>query len=56
MISKVRFARHYFQYPSLCAQQIGWNVQMFTLFDNTVYINPVIISAKNLIARNEQQK
>ncbi|RNF20740.1 metalloprotease-like protein [Trypanosoma conorhini] len=41
MIERVRAARHYYQYPSLCAPQIGWNVQMFTLFDGTVFINPV---------------
>ncbi|RNF01965.1 metalloprotease-like protein [Trypanosoma rangeli] len=41
MIERVQAARHYYQYPSLCAPQIGWNVQMFTLFDGTVFINPV---------------
>ncbi|EKG01813.1 metalloprotease-like protein, putative,polypeptide deformylase, putative [Trypanosoma cruzi] len=41
MIERVRAARQYYQYPSLCAPQIGWNVQMFTLFDGSVFINPV---------------
>ncbi|GET85688.1 metalloprotease-like protein [Leishmania tarentolae] len=41
LISQVREARHYYQYPSLSAPQTGWNVQMFTLFDDTVFINPV---------------
>eukprot|EP00796_Vickermania_ingenoplastis_P009113 gene9113-6404_t len=43
MIQRVKDTRRYYQYPSLCAPQIGWNVQMFTLFDNTVYINPVCL-------------
>ncbi|KAG5511677.1 hypothetical protein JKF63_07274 [Porcisia hertigi] len=41
LISQVKEARHYYQYPSMSAPQTGWNVQMFTLFDNSVYINPV---------------
>ncbi|KPI83247.1 hypothetical protein ABL78_7726 [Leptomonas seymouri] len=41
LISQVKAARHYYQYPSLSAPQTGWNVQMFTLFDNSVFINPV---------------
>lgn len=45
MIGRVQAARHYYQYPSLCAPQIGWNVQMFTLFDGTVFINPVNLDA-----------
>lgn len=43
MIQRVKDTRHYYQYPSLSAPQIGWNVQMFTLFDNSVYINPVCL-------------
>ncbi|KAG8343463.1 metalloprotease-like protein [Trypanosoma vivax] len=45
MIARVKAARHYYQYPSLCAPQIGWNVQMFTLFDGSVFINPVNLDA-----------
>ncbi|ORC85401.1 metalloprotease-like protein [Trypanosoma theileri] len=45
MIKRVHAARHYYQYPSLCAPQIGWNVQMFTLFDGTVFINPINLDA-----------
>nr|AAQ57593.1 putative peptide deformylase [Trypanosoma brucei] len=45
MIGRVRAARHYYQYPSLCAPKIGWNVQMFTLFDGTVFINPINLDA-----------
>jgi hypothetical protein len=41
LIAQVKAARHYYQYPSLSAPQNGWNVQMFTLFDNSVFINPV---------------
>lgn len=41
LISQVKEARHYYQYPSMSAPQTGWNVQMFTLFDNSVFINPV---------------
>lgn len=41
LIVTVKEARHYYQYPSLSAPQTGWNVQMFTLFDGTVFINPV---------------
>ncbi|KAG5507919.1 hypothetical protein JIQ42_07213 [Leishmania sp. Namibia] len=41
LVSKVKEARHYYQYPSMSAPQTGWNVQMFTLFDNSVFINPV---------------
>lgn len=43
MIQRVKNTRHYYQYPSMCAPQIGWNVQMFTLFDDSVYINPVCL-------------
>ncbi|KAG5487517.1 hypothetical protein LSCM1_07473 [Leishmania martiniquensis] len=41
LVSKVKEARHYYQYPSMSAPQTGWNVQMFTLFDDSVFINPV---------------
>lgn len=43
MIKRVKDTRHYYQYPSMCAPQVGWNVQMFTLFDNSVYINPICL-------------
>lgn len=41
LIAQVKAARHYYQYPSMSAPQVGWNVQMFTLFNNSVFINPV---------------
>nr|CAJ2466766.1 unnamed protein product [Leishmania braziliensis] len=41
LISQVKEARHYYQYPSMSAPQTGWNVQMFTLFDDSIFINPV---------------
>ncbi|KAK7198508.1 Peptide deformylase 2 [Novymonas esmeraldas] len=41
LIANVKEARRYYQYPSMSAPQVGWNVQMFTLFDGTVFINPV---------------
>eukprot|EP00758_Cryptobia_borreli_P004553 Tbor_TRINITY_DN4450_c0_g2::TRINITY_DN4450_c0_g2_i1::g.8068::m.8068/K01462/PDF, def; peptide deformylase len=44
MIKKVIETRKYYQYPSMSAPQIGWNVQIFTLFDDKVYINPEVIS------------
>lgn len=43
MIARVKATRHYYQYPSLCAPQIGWNVQMFTLYDDSVFVNPVSV-------------
>ncbi|KEG08097.1 putative peptide deformylase [Trypanosoma grayi] len=48
MIERVQAARRHYQYPSLCAPQIGWNVRMFTLFDGTVFINPVNVDALEL--------
>lgn len=55
MIGRVKAARHYYQYPSLSAPQIGWNVQMFTLFDDSVYINPVNLDAGEWRAGVERQ-
>lgn len=43
MIERVKASRSYYQYPSLSAPQIGWNVQMFCLFDGTVWINPEVL-------------
>ncbi|KPA75571.1 putative mitochondrial Peptide deformylase 2 [Leptomonas pyrrhocoris] len=50
LIAQVKAARHYYQYPSLSAPQSGWNVQMFTLFDDTVFINPVNLDAEEWTA------
>nr|CCC92891.1 unnamed protein product [Trypanosoma congolense IL3000] len=55
MITRVKAARHYYQYPSLCAPQIGWNVQMFTLFDGTVFINPINLDAQEVEKRAERE-
>ncbi|CAD2220243.1 Polypeptide deformylase, putative [Angomonas deanei] len=46
MIGKVKETRKYYQYPSMSAPKIGWNVNMFTLFDDSVYINPVNLDAE----------
>lgn len=43
MMQKLKDTRHYYQYPSLSAPQIGWNVQVFTLFDNSIYVNPICL-------------
>lgn len=43
MIQKVKDTRHHYQYPSLCAAQVGWNVPLFTLYDGSVFINPVCL-------------
>lgn len=56
LISQVKAARHYYQYPSLSAPQNGWNVQMFTLFDNSVYINPVNLDEEEWKAEAARQK
>lgn len=43
MIAALRETRHYYQYPSLSAPQIGWNVRVFTMFDGSVWINPEVL-------------
>ncbi|CCW64823.1 unnamed protein product [Phytomonas sp. EM1] len=55
LIAKVKATRHYYQYPSLCAPQIGWNVQMFTLFDDSVFINPINLDAEAWAAEAKAQ-
>ncbi|AYU75862.1 Peptide_deformylase_2_-_putative [Leishmania infantum] len=55
LVSQVREARHYYQYPSMSAPQTGWNVQMFTLFDNSVFINPVNLDEEAWRAEAAQQ-
>jgi peptide deformylase len=44
MVEKLKQTRSYYQYPALCAPQIGWNVQVFTLYDGSVWINPETVS------------
>lgn len=56
LIAQVKAARHYYQYPSLSAPQIGWNVQMFTLFDDRVYINPVNLDLEAWKAEAQQRQ
>lgn len=36
--------RKFYQYPSLSAPQIGWNVRAFTLFDDSIFVNADILS------------
>lgn len=47
MIARVHATRTYYQYPSMCAPQIGWNVRLFTLFDGRVFVNPVDVDAED---------
>lgn len=44
MVTRLRDARKHFQYPSLCAPQIGWNARVLVLFDDSVWINPEVLS------------
>lgn len=40
MLQKLKDTRHHYQYPSMSAPQIGWNVSVFVLYDGTVWVNP----------------
>lgn len=42
MTQRLIDTRNHYQYPSLSAPQIGWNVSVFTLYDNSVWINPQV--------------
>lgn len=42
MLQRLKDTRHHYQYPSLSAPQIGWNVSVFVLHDGSVWINPKI--------------
>jgi peptide deformylase len=42
MVDKLKSTRSHYRYPCLAAPQIGWNVQVFTFFDGSVWINPRI--------------
>lgn len=44
LFDTLRETRKFYQYPSLSAPQIGWNVRAFTLFDDAVFVNAEIIS------------
>ncbi|CUG91714.1 metallopeptidase, putative [Bodo saltans] len=43
MIENLRKSRKHYQYPSLSAPQVGWNVRVFVLYDGSVWVNPVIV-------------
>ena len=47
MLKQLKESRKYYQYPSLSAPSIGWNAQVFTLFDDSIFINPEIIGGNN---------
>lgn len=40
LLKKLQDTRSHYQYPSLSAPQIGWNVSVFVLYDGSVWINP----------------
>lgn len=40
MLQRLKDSRSYYQYPSMSAPQIGWNVSVFVLYDGSVWINP----------------
>ena len=42
MVTKLIDTRKHYQYPSLAAPQIGWNVRVFTLWDGSVWVNPEV--------------
>jgi peptide deformylase len=42
MLQKLHDTRRHYQYPSMSAPQIGWNVSVFVLSDGSVWINPKI--------------
>jgi peptide deformylase len=46
LIKQIKETRKFYQYPSLSAPKIGWNAQVFVLFDETVFINPEILVGK----------
>jgi peptide deformylase len=45
MVGKLKATRSHYQYPSLSAPQIGWNVAVATLFDGSVWINPELVKS-----------
>ncbi|CCW67543.1 unnamed protein product [Phytomonas sp. Hart1] len=47
LFASLHAARRHYQYPSLSAPQIGWNVQAFVLFDGSVFVNPVDLDAED---------
>ena len=42
MLQRLLDARKHYQYPSMSAPQIGWNVSVFVLYDGSVWINPSV--------------
>lgn len=44
MLEKLQDTRHFYQYPSMCAPQIGWNVRCVVMCDGTAWINPELVS------------
>jgi peptide deformylase len=40
MLQRLKDSRSFYQYPSMSAPQIGWNVSVFVLYDGSVWINP----------------
>jgi peptide deformylase len=49
MIDRLVQSRKYYQYPSLSAPQIGWNVRVFTLYDGSVWVNPKIVEVNCVV-------
>lgn len=43
LIDQLLASRKHYQYPSLSAPQIGWNVRVFVMFDGSVWVNPKIL-------------
>jgi peptide deformylase len=50
MIQRLHESRRYYQYPSLGAPQIGWNVSVFALYDGSTWVNPVTRPAPATLA------
>lgn len=42
-------SRNYYKFPSMSAPKIGWNVKVFCLWDGSIWINPRVISGREIV-------